>query len=152
MLSALTFIGSIIVAALGFMLGRFYSESERILAEKRKYYLEFLSALPPLQDTYNNTTEEEFIETLRPAMERIPSLLFYADKSVAIAWSALYQKYFEANAKLSPSSPPLALEYKALATAQNNLVLEMRRDAFRWSVFNYSGKSRVPELSIVPGA
>lgn len=150
MLSTLTFIGSLVLAALGFILGRLYAESERILSEKRKYYLEFLSALPPLQDTYNDTTEEEFIATLRPAMERLPSFLFYADKSVTMAWGVLYQKYLEANEKLTPHSPPLAPEYKALTIAQNDLVLEMRRDAFRWSIFNYSGKSRVPERLDIP--
>ncbi|WP_211659382.1 hypothetical protein [Paracoccus indicus] len=78
-------------------------------------------------------------------MERLPSLLFYADKSVTVAWGVLYQKYREAHTQLSPDSPALAPEYKALATAQNDLVLEMRRDAFRWSIFNYSGKTRIPE-------
>jgi len=149
-LSALAFIGGLILTALGFIIGRFYAESERILSEKRKHYLDFLSALPPLNDTYNGTTEEEFVATLRPAMERLPSLLFYADNSVMMAWGVLQQKYFEAHARLSPDSPPLAPEYKALATAQNDLVLEMRRDAFRWSIFNYNGKTRVPELLDIP--
>ncbi len=151
MLTTLTFIGSIIIATLGFLLGRFYAESERILEEKRKYYLEFLSALPPLQDTYKDTNDAEFIATLRPATERVPSLLFYADKSVVMAWGILYRKYLEANIKLTPRSPPLAPEYMALAKAQNDLVLEMRRDAFRWSVFNYSGISRVPDGSTLQG-
>jgi len=149
-LSVLTFLGGIILTALGFIIGRFYAESERILSEKRKHYLEFLSALPPLNDTYDDTTEEEFVATLRPAIERLPSLLFYADKSVIMAWSVLQQKYFAAHARLSPDSPPLAPEYKALATAQNDLVLEMRRDAFRWSIFNYSGKTRVPKVLDMP--
>lgn len=146
MLGALTFVGSLILASLGFFAGRFYAESERILSEKRKHYLEFLSTLPPLQDTYNDSTEEEFLTTLRPAIECIPRLMFYSDKSVIVAWDVLQKKYLEANAILTPDSPALAPEYKALATAQNDLVLEMRRDAFRWSVFNYSGKSRVPEM------
>ncbi len=145
MLSILTFISGLALTTLGFITGRFYAESERILSEKRKHYLEFLSSLPPLDDTYDDTTEEEFIATLRPAMERLPSLLFYADKSVTVAWGVLYQKYREAHTQLSPDSPALAPEYKALATAQNDLVLEMRRDAFRWSIFNYSGKTRIPE-------
>lgn len=145
MLSTLTFLGSLILAALGFLLGRFYSESERILSEKRKYYLEFLNTLPPLQDTYNDMDEEAFIATLRPATELLPGLLFYADKSVTMAWGVLYQRYLVANENLHPQSPPLAPEYRALATAQNDLVLEMRRDVFRWSIFQYSGKSRVPD-------
>lgn len=150
MLSTLTFIGSIILAVFGFLLGRFYSESERILSEKRKYYLEFLNALPPLQDTYNDTTDDEFIAALRPATERLPGLLFYAEKPVIMAWGILYQKYLEANTQLTTQSQPLAPEYIALATAQNDLVLEMRRDVFRWSIFHYGRKSRVPDRLEIP--
>lgn len=145
MLGAMTFVGSLILASFGFLIGRFYAESERILSEKRKHYLEFLSDLPPLQDTYNNSSEEEFLCALRPATMRIPCLIFYADQSVIIAWDVLHQKYLEAHAKLTPDSPYLAPEFKALAKAQNDLILEMRRDAFRWSVFNYNGKTRVHE-------
>jgi hypothetical protein len=58
MVAALTFFGSLVIASLGFLFGRFYSESERILAEKRQRYLEFLSALPPLQDTYKNLNDD----------------------------------------------------------------------------------------------
>ena len=150
MTGILTFLASLILAALGFVIGRVYSESERILSEKRKYYLEFLSVLPSPLDTYNDTTEGEFTITLKPAIERLPSLLFYADKSVIMAWGVLYQKYLVAHANLTPQSQPLAQEYMELATAQNDLLLEMRRDAFRWSIFYYRGKSRVPENLDIP--
>lgn len=127
------------------MLGRFYAESERILAEKRAAYLEFLNELPPLNDMYLDTSEEEFQAAMRPAIERLPSLIFYADKSVVIAWGVLQKRYFEAHVELTPESPALAPAFKALATSQNDLVLEMRRDAFRLSIFSYGGKSRVPD-------
>ncbi|MBF9052388.1 hypothetical protein GTA62_20560 [Roseobacter sp. HKCCD9010] len=152
MLGALTAFGSVAMAALGFLLGRFYAESERILSEKRKTYLEFLNELPPLNDTYLDATEEEFLESLRPAIERFPKLMFYADKSVLMAWGVLQQRYMEAHAALTPDSPALAPEYQALATAQNDLVLEMRRDAFRWSIFNYSGKTRVSDNLDLPNS
>ncbi len=145
MLDTLTVVGSLILASLGFLVGHFYAESERILSEKRKHYLEFLSTLPPLQDTYNDWREDDFLTALRPAMECAPLLMFYADKSVLVAWGVLQQRYLKANATLTPNSPALAPEYTALARAQNDLILEMRRDAFRWSVFTYSGKSRVPD-------
>ncbi|MGY9039169.1 MAG: hypothetical protein ACKVLA_15250 [Rhodobacterales bacterium] len=147
MLSSMTFIGSIVLAVLGFLLGRFYSESEVILSEKRSHYVKFLSALPPLQDTYKDAPDEEVLASLRPAIELIPSLLFYADTSVLIAWRAFHQRYVEAHEQLTPQSPALAPAYKALSDAQNDLILEMRRDAFRWSIFNYRGKSRTPTTS-----
>jgi hypothetical protein len=145
MLGTLTAIGSLILASLGFIVGRFYAESERILSQKRTHYLEFLRVLPPLQDTMKDTTEEEFLNTLRPAMNYVPGLMFYADKKVMIAWNVLYRKYLEANDSLSFDSPALDPAYTGLAKAQNDLIMEMRRDAFQWSVFNHTGKSRVPE-------
>lgn len=143
MLTVLTFFGSVALAAFSFLLGRFYAESERILSEKRKLYSEFLNVLPALQRVYDDTNEQEFDELLRPTMERIPGLLFYADKSVIMAFNAMLQNYHTANVNLSTRSPPLAAEYKALAKAQNDLILEMRRDSFRFSIFNFRGASRV---------
>lgn len=145
MFSVLAAFGGLIMGSIGFLIGRFYAESERILSEKRKTYVDFLSELPPLNDMYLDTTDEELLIALRPAMEHLPSLIFYADANVVMAWDVLHQRYFEAHDALTPKSPPLDPAYKALATAQNDLVLEMRRDAFRFSIFNYSGKSRVPE-------
>jgi hypothetical protein len=124
-----------------------FAESERILSEKRKLYSEFLNTLPPLNDTYLFETDEEFLQAMRPAIEKLPGFLFYADKSVTLAWSALLEKYQQAHERLDRQSPALAPEYLELAKAQNDLILEMRRDAFRWSFFNYSGKSRVPQNS-----
>jgi hypothetical protein len=145
MISVVTLFGSVIMATIGFIFGRLYAESERILAEKRKVYLEFLSALPPLQDMCLDRTKEEYSAAMRPAIERLPSLLFYADKSVLIACGILQQNYDEAHTQLTTESPALDPAYKDLSRAQNDLVLEMRRDAFRWSLFNYSGKTRTPD-------
>lgn len=143
-LSALPFIGSLLLAAFSFFIGRVYSETQTIMAEKRKQYLEFLSLLPPLQDTYNDMTEQELMTRLEPAIINLPSLMFYADTSVLAAWEVFHEKYLEAHEQLTPHSPPLAPPYQALSKAQNDLILEMRRDSFRGSIFSYRGKSRVP--------
>ncbi len=92
-------------------LGGFWAESERILAEKREAYLSFLSVLPPLNDTYQDTSEQEFCETMRPATEQLPKLIFYADKLVMMAWGMLQKRYFEAHFELSSSSQALAPSY-----------------------------------------
>ena len=148
MFEMLAIVGGLFLTSLSFIFGRFYAESERIMSEKRKSYLEFLSVLPPLQDVYDDTTEEEFLSTMRPAIERTPSLIFYADNSVMMAWRVLQQRYFEAHASLTPQSDACAPEYLTLAKAQNDIILEMRRDAFRWSIFNYNGKSRVQKTGV----
>jgi hypothetical protein len=143
MLSTAGFIGSLLMAVVSFFIGKFYAESERILQEKRQLYMHFLGLLPPLNDTYLETSEDEFLETLRPAVLDSPKLLFYADNLVVMAWSALYEKYCHAHQNLNALSPEQAPEFTALAKAQNDLILEMRRDAFRWSIFNHSAPSRV---------
>lgn len=145
MMSVLTFLGGLLLTSVGFILGRFFSESERILSDKRRQYLDFLSVLPPLNDVYLDVDDGAFLEKLRPAIARVPSVLFYCDPAVAQAIAVLLQRYEEAHSVLGPESPPLAPEYMVLAKAQNDLVLEMRRDAFRWSIFNYSSASRLPE-------
>ncbi len=142
MMATLTFVGSLVIAAIGFLFGRFFAETEKILSEKRAAYTDFLSILPPLQDAYVVGEEDKIIAALRPAVMRVPKLLFYADASVLKAWDSLHKAYHDAYSNLSEDSGPLAEEYKRLAKAQNDLVLEMRRDAFRWSIFNYSGKRR----------
>ena len=43
MIGMITFIGSIMVAAFGFVLGKFYAETERILSDKRRIYEEPVS-------------------------------------------------------------------------------------------------------------
>lgn len=146
----LSIIGSVILAAIGFILGKFYAESERIIAEKRKYYVDLLNILPPLQDSYKDTSEEDVMLAMKPAMDRMPGLIFYGDQPVIIAFGVFVQKYYAANESLTPQSPPKAPEYMALAKAQNDLILEMRRDAFRWSIFSYNGKSRLPKESDLP--
>jgi hypothetical protein len=141
----LTFLGSALVACVGFLFGRIYSETEKILAEKRTLYTEFLASLPNLHIAYQNMTDDDFKGALEAAHNKIPKLLFYADPQVMIAYDNFHKCFWKAHAALGPNSPELALEYKALARAQNDLVLEMRRDAFRWSLFNYSGKRRITE-------
>ncbi|MEO9516117.1 MAG: hypothetical protein ABJH45_23730 [Paracoccaceae bacterium] len=88
--------------------------------------------------------ESEFKEKLSPALEMIPQLLFYGDILVIKAWQELHEHYWIAFSSLTPDSPPASSDFKNLSKAQNDLILEMRRDTFRWSIFNYSGKSRVP--------
>ena len=107
MLSVLTALGGLLLTGVGFIAGRFFAESERILSDKRKQYLDFLSALPPLNDVYRDVDDEAFLESLRPAISRIPGVLFYCAPSVGQAIQILLQRYEEANSALCPESPPL---------------------------------------------
>lgn len=143
MIGLITFIGSIMVAAFGFVLGKFYAETERILSDKRRIYEELLSALPSLQITYTNIDDASLESALKPAHDKLPKLLLYADQPVIKAYLAMFTSYWTAHSALGPHSPPEAPEFQALAKAQNDLVLEMRRDAFRWSMFVYRGKTRL---------
>ncbi|MEM1301731.1 MAG: hypothetical protein AAGH17_04040 [Pseudomonadota bacterium] len=144
MLGLLATLGGLVLAILSFLAGRIFAEFERILAEKRGLYLAYLKDLPPLNDAYIDRTHDELMHAFASATDRLPSLLFYADTSVIMAAKAFMEKHHDAHEVLSPQSPPLHPAYQALSKAQNDLVLEMRRDAFRFSIFGYHGKSRVP--------
>lgn len=144
MLTIIGLLASTLFAALGFALGRLYNESERILALKRRVYEEYLRTLPTPNSAYEDMDKATYRDATAPSMEAIPVLMLYASPSVMAAVSAYLLAYEKAHQSLSPDSPPLAPEYQQLAKAQNDIILEMRRDAFAWSIFGHRGVSRVP--------
>lgn len=133
----LTLIGTLILTAIGFLLGRFYSETERILSEKRKFYVEYLNSLPRIEVSFRDISKEDFAQLLEPINSLFPKLSFYADKHVMKAYQNFFHSLWHAHLALSPDSPPDAPEHLALIRASNDLVHQMRRDAFRWSLFRY---------------
>lgn len=137
-------IGSIFIAMISFLLGRIFNQSEVILSEKRRVYEEFLRVCPMPNDAYSDATSSIDTEWLN-ALRSIQSvLMLYASVNVGLAISRYLQIFSEALEKLTPESEPLHPVFKELAKAQNDIVLEMRRDALGWSMFGYSGKSRLP--------
>jgi len=132
------------IAMVSFVLGRIFAQSEAVLAEKRRVYEEFLKICPQPNDVYlewNIQLEQERFGSMR--VMQGPFLL-YAAPSVQFAMSRYMLLFDEVDQELGPDTPPLHPRYKELAKAQNDLILEMSRDALGWSVFGFKGKSRLP--------
>ncbi|OIQ38510.1 MAG: hypothetical protein BM560_19035 [Roseobacter sp. MedPE-SWde] len=141
----MTWLGGLILAILGFGFGRIFNQAEAVLAEKRRVYEEFLKGIPSPNDAYvqcSDTVSEERADAVK---KHYGPLMLYAAPTVALAASRYLQAFEQADIELSPESEPLHPKFRDLAKAQNDLILEMRRDALGWSMFGYYGKSRLPE-------
>lgn len=123
---------------------RIFSQSEVILADKRRVYEAFLSKCFLPNDAYVNLAPDLQVERHKVLSEVHGPLLLYASQNVIFALSLYIQKFEEAEKVLSPDSEPLHPAFREAAKAHNDLILEMRRDALAWSAFAYRGKTRLP--------
>lgn len=138
-------LGGLFLAALSFLFGRMFSQSEAVLAEKRRIYEEFLVVCPHPNWAYQEWTPDRESELAELMQSNYGKLCLYASSDVMFALQRYLELLLKADTALGPTSAPGALEYKASAKAHNDLILEMRRDALSWSMFGYSGKSRLPK-------
>jgi hypothetical protein len=145
LLGVLSSIAALIIGVVGFILGRAISESEKVLAEKRRVYEAFLLACPKPNDAYLNLSEDELKERGERLNTAYTPLLLYCAPPVATAISVYMSNFTDADEELGPQSPALAPVFKILAKSHNDVVLEMRRDALAWSVFGHRGQSRLPK-------
>jgi hypothetical protein len=142
-ITALISIGGLLLSALTYMIGRSFAESEKILAEKRRIYKEFLRRCPEPNEAYRTLTKEEIAVRNKVVSQLHPIISLYASSNVSIAISRYYQLFDEADKALDASSPHLHEAFRAAALAHNDTILEMRRDAFAWSAFGHRGPSRL---------
>lgn len=132
-------VGGLVLSVIGFLIGKSLSESEKILSEKRRIYEAALRSLPAPNDAYPVSSTD------RPSFQsaELTVLLLYASPMVAQAVGRYVSEFQRVSEVLQANSPPLDPNFKELAKAHNDLILEMRRDAFAWSVFGYRGPSRL---------
>jgi hypothetical protein len=142
MSNALWILASGIIGVFGFLLGKIFSESEKILADKRRVYETYLTQIPNPSSAFGIENDTQLIDSWRKANFYLPVLLLYASPSVSLAVTRYQRAHAVAAEKLTLASDPLSGHFKDAARAQNDLILEMRRDAFAWSVFGYRGPPR----------
>jgi hypothetical protein len=141
-------LGGFLLTILGAVFGRIFSQSEVVLAEKRRVYETFLVECPSPTEAYIDWTEEVEADRQKRLSKVQGPLLLYGSVTVALAFEIYLERFCEADQLLTSQSPALHPAYKALAKAQNDMVLEMRRDALSWSFFGYFGKSRLPDNAL----
>ena len=143
-MTTLTFIGGLVLTVLGFLFGRIFNQSELILSDKRRVYEDFLKKCPAPDEAYLDWSDESEGHPMNRLQEIKAPLLLYASPSVALAVGEYIQAFGEADVTLSPNSEPLHPAFKRAAQAQNDVILEMRRDAFAWSAFAHRAPTRLP--------
>ena len=140
-------LGGFVLTILGFVFGRVFSQSEAILGDKRRVYEEFLRNCPEPNEAYEDDTIQSVAERMTRLKATKGPLLMYASPNVALALGRYLGIFDRVSQELNSSSPALP-SYKVLAKAQDDLILEMRRDSFAWSAFGYHGKSRIPASAL----
>jgi hypothetical protein len=136
--------GGLVLTILGFIFGRIFSQSEAILADKRRVYEEFLRNCPDPNEAYEDDTPASVALRIERLKATKGPLIMYASPTVVLALGHYLQLFEHASGELNSSSAALHPTFKTLAKAQNDLILEMRRDGFAWSAFGYHGRSRLP--------
>ncbi|WP_291730639.1 hypothetical protein [Leisingera sp. F5] len=137
--------GGLLLAAFSFLFGRMFSQSEAVLADKRRVYEEFLVACPGPNEACKDWTPEREIERADTFQAFYGKLCLYAAPPVMQAVNRYLVLLDEADKLLSPNSEALHPAFQEAAKAHNDIILEMRRDALGWSMFGYSGKTRLPK-------
>ena len=145
MTTLLVSLGALVLSAFTFLIGRSMSESEKILAEKRRVYEDFLRNCPVPNDAYDSLSEQELIERSRTISRLFSVVALYGSPAVVIAIGRYIEEFGNADQKLDRSCPPLHEAYRKVAKAHNDVILEMSRDAMAWSMFGYKGPSRLPK-------
>ena len=129
---------------LTFLLSRNFAQKDAILAEKRRVYEEFLVNMPSPNDAYDAVDDRVMMERAERMRKCSGAIMLYGNAKVAFAVSRYFQLFAEADEVLGPDSPALHPKYKELAKAQNDLILEMSRDAM--GPFRFKGRSRLPKI------
>ncbi|MDB6452463.1 hypothetical protein [Falsirhodobacter sp. 20TX0035] len=144
MLWTLGAIGGLSISAISFVAGRVFSQSEAILADKRRVYEKFLVSCPVPNDVYLLEDDPERLKRMKNFQDAYQTMLLYAAPSVVIAVSIYLEKFAAADAAISPNTAPLHTSFKSASVAHNDVILEMRRDGLAWSAFGHRGKTRLP--------
>jgi hypothetical protein len=141
----LTSVGGLVLAILGFLFGRVFNQSEQILSEKRRIYEEFLRVCPRPNEAYENWGDISEPDHPMNRFQRLQApLCLYASTSVTLAVGAYIQAFGEASEILGATREELHPAFTKASKAHNDIVIEMRRDAFSWSAFAHTGPSRLP--------
>lgn len=138
------YLGGLILAALGFLLGRVVRQSEAILSEKRRVYEAFIANCFFPNQAFEDWSPEMAAEQLKTLHEASWPLLLFASANVVVALERYIKVFSEAQEILSPDDPPLHPAFQKAARAHNDLILEMRRDILAFSIYAHQGKSRIP--------
>jgi len=130
-------VGSLVLAAVSFLLGKVFSQSERVLDQKREAYERFLAKCPAPNEAHCER-EPDFMGLQRD----IGVLSIYGSKEALIAAGEYFTVFASAQPVLTHVEEPGHPEFLRVMKSYNKMVWEMRKDALTWSVFAPSKKDQ----------
>lgn len=136
-MSALVWLGGVVLTILSFLFGKAFSQSERVLDQKRKTYEQFLSLCPAPNEAHNPDLDipEEF-------QRNIGILSVYSAPDVAKLAGVYLSEFAEAQEHLPGEAEPGHPIFLELMTHYNRMVWAMRVDALAWSFFASSKSAK----------
>jgi hypothetical protein len=116
-------LGTILVAALTFVAGKFYAQSESVLGEKKRVYTDYLALCPTAHDAYKQDGKWE----VKP-FEMKPEFYLYASNDVIILAGRHLGTVDSAFSQITVDTPPLHPAFQSSVQAHNRMLIAMRRD------------------------
>ncbi|WP_417807264.1 hypothetical protein [Thioclava sp.] len=142
LVGALIWIGSTLIAIVSFLLGKAFSQSEKVLDQKRKAYEDFLRVCPAPNEAHSEREPD-----IQEVQRAIGILSVYGSQDVLTNASEYFQLFASAQEILSSVTEAGHPEFMSLMTRYNRMILAMREDAMRWSAFAPNKKNREYKLS-----
>lgn len=139
----------LLVSILSFLLGRVFSQSERVIEQKKTAYENFLNDCPAPNEAYGDLEE---IVGQKSFQRGLGVLSLYASPEALLAAQNYFEKLAAAAEILKPDSEALDPAFREVYKAYNSMLFEMRRDALVWSVFRLPRQAPQPAIKRLSGS
>lgn len=136
-LELLPWLASLGLAPIGFVFGKIFAQSEKILDHKRSVYEAFLERCPAPQEAHTETdfSDADFQRTLG-------LLTLYGSQDVLQFAGEYFDVFSDAQSTLIDVATPGHPKFIEVMSYYNRMVWAMRVDATTWSVFSPVKKAR----------
>ena len=129
-MTIITWLGGAVVSIVAFLVGKAYSQSEKVLDQKRLVYQQFLLQCPSPNETHFADFE------LSIELQRyIGVVSIYGSPDVAARTGEYFAKFDESSEVLREIDEPGHPAFLDLMRAYNDMVYAMRVDVMSWSFF-----------------
>jgi hypothetical protein len=134
---SLLWLGGLLFTAVGFLIGKTFSQSEKILDQKRKCYEDFLRVCPAPNEAHGSE------EPAATEMQRAVGLLSIYGSSDAIKFAGAYfAEFAKAQPILQSVSEAGHPKFLEQMSHYNRMIWAMRNDAMLWSAFAPARRAR----------
>ncbi|MFT5798415.1 MAG: hypothetical protein ACI84R_002482 [Candidatus Azotimanducaceae bacterium] len=124
-------LGGLVLAAITFVAGRLFVQSENIILKKREVYEEYLDKCITAHDAYKQNPNNEIdLEHIAPKGD----FFLYASQEVIILVGRHIDSLGDAFSKIDDQTAPLDPTFQKSITKYNAVLKAMRYDVLGWSI------------------